>query len=509
MLRAKPFAAGKKAVKNKSIAAVTYLYLMLPFIIFSLGWIGKRYSVFFIPLLCICFYKACKDSEAVWLPELTGENILKILVILFSIFTWVYYSGIGRMTFQNSDHNCRNAIFEILVQYDWPVYNYNVIPENFAEGTTATSLVYYIGFWLPSAVVGKAFGIEAGYKFQVFWAVLGISLVYYYICSRKKKLLLWPLAVLIFFSGLDIVGEYLRGVDLLTMSNDMHLERWMEPYQYSSMTTQLYWVFNQAIPAWLCTIFCYVQKNNRSIVLVLSCCMLTSTLPFIGLLILVIFWVLSRHYEIQPDLRPVDKVKEKVMRLLKDTCTFQNIVGGGIIGIISFLYLKTNLSGTRIMQESQNGAVYDNHLAKYLIFIIIEVGVYFLAVYKYHKSNSLFYVILTSLLIIPPLKVGSGTDFCMRASIPALFILMLFVMETLEKAGECRDKVTLWVLLLLLGIGSITPIHELKRSIAVTADRINNEEQIYERSVDYNELLNAPNFSGSTDNSFFYKYIAK
>ena len=141
--------------------------------------------------------------EKSWIPELHKENLLKIVFIITVIGVWVYYSGIGRLVFQNTDHSARNAIFDILVQYDWPVINYEVNLDIMPKGTTATSLVYYIGFWLPAAVVGKIFGLEAGYGFQIFWAILGITLVYYLLCERYKKLLMWPLLILIFFSGLD------------------------------------------------------------------------------------------------------------------------------------------------------------------------------------------------------------------------------------------------------------------------------------------------------------------
>lgn len=499
----------KKTKNSKVINWLTFFYIMLPFVIFSVGWMGKRYWIIIIAVLLFCFWKACKETVPFWVPEVNKDNLIKIGFIIVVISIWVYYSGIGRLVFQNSDHDCRNAIFEVLVEYEWPIYNYNVDIAQFPEGTTATSLVYYIGFWLPSAVVGKIFGLDAGYGFQVFWAILGIVLVYYYLCARKQKVLIWPLTVLIFFSGLDIVGQYFQGTDLFTMANDLHIEWWVQPYQYSSVTTQLYWVFNQAIPAWLCTIFAYMQKNNRSIVLILACCMLTSTLPFVGLLLLILFWGFTRKYDIPSGDSFKVRIKNRGIALIKDTFTVQNVVGGGIIGIFSFLYLSVNLSGTRIMQESPLGAYYANNLSKYLIFILLEAVVYFIAIYKYQKSNKNFYFTLLVLLIIPPIKVGSAGDFCMRASIPLLFILMIMVMDTLELAKKNSDKIVLTSLIVLLCIGAVTPLHEMVRAVKITTERINNSEQVYETSIDTQQLLNSPNFSGATDDSFFFKYIAK
>lgn len=73
-------------------------------------------------------------------------------------------------------------------------------------GTDGRGMVYYIGFWLPAAAIGKFFGIAAGYVAQYVWAVFGICVFYALICLWRKKVMVWPLFVIVFFSGLDVVG---------------------------------------------------------------------------------------------------------------------------------------------------------------------------------------------------------------------------------------------------------------------------------------------------------------
>ena len=254
-----------------------YAYVLLPFLIFSLGWMRLYFSIPVVVILLGCFWKACKESPALWMPELHFENVMKILFILGVIALWVYYSGIGKFVFQNADHPWRNGIFNLLVESEWPVVSADTLP-----GTTSKSaLIYYIGFWMPSALIGKLFGLSAGYCMQALWAFLGIALVYYLICARNKKLEVWPLAIFILFSGLDIIGEQLLGANVFTMDTCRHLEWWNPAYQYTSMTAQLFWVFNQSIPAWLCTMLVVMQKNGRNMVLILACSMLSSTFPFV------------------------------------------------------------------------------------------------------------------------------------------------------------------------------------------------------------------------------------
>ena len=499
---------------TKYMEVLGYLYLIVPFFIFSIGWMKKEYWIPIAVILVVCFWKAWKDAIPLWMPKLTKKNVLKITTILSVVCIWVVLSGVGKFVFQNADHFYRNGIFEALVEYQWPIRNDQIIyPENFSEGTHATSLIYYIGFWLPAAVIGKLFGVGAGYVFQAVWAVLGIVLAYYFICARKEKLLVWPLFLLVFFSGLDIVGHSLSGSGFSIIATDGHLEWWAEKYQYSSNTTQLFWVFNQAVPAWVCTGCMMVQKNNKSIVWIFASCMLSATFPFVGLLPFTVFWMFGRKFLDLNDTRKgflkTEVVKKYLICWTKDTMTIQNVLGGGIIGIFSFLYLTSNTSGHKIMESSAGAASGGNQVLGYLVFFILEAGVYLVFLYRYQKKNVLYYVIFLSLLVIPAIRVGGGSDFCMRASIPALFLLMVLVIDGLERAKEEKNRRIFWGLVVMFLIGSITPIHEIGRTFHLTTERFLAGEQICESVKDPVELLNLPNFSGKIDESFFFEVIGK
>ena len=494
---------------SKIFVSLAYLYILLPFIIFSIGWMGKKYWIPIVLILLYCFKRAVMDTKVSWMPSWNRENIMKIVMALAIICVWVYFSGIGKVVFQNTDHSVRNSIFEILVKYDWPVINYDVNMEVFDRGTSATALIYYIGYWLPSAVVGKVAGLQAGYLFQMFWAVLGIAIVYFFICIHKKRLLIWPLLVLMFFSGLDILGMFFRGFDISTLPSNAHLEWWVEPYQYSSVTTQLFWVFNQAIPAWVCTMLVLFRSNGRSIVFVLACCMLNSTLPFVGLLVFVIFIVLSDNLTVKSNINFLKKIKSHCAYLTSEYFTIQNVLGGGIVGIFSFLYLKNNVSGGLFMGESVYGHLFDNHLIKYLIFILFEVLLYFIFLYRYNKGNKMYYFVVACLCIIPPIKVGTAGDFCMRASIPALLILVIMVIDGIMTAYEKKHYLWLTGMICILCLGSITPIHEFARTFQYTIEKVDEGETPVLESENEYEILNSGNFAGPVENNIFFKYFVK
>ncbi|MEF9942542.1 MAG: hypothetical protein RR705_03885 [Lachnospiraceae bacterium] len=488
---------------------LAYGYLLLPFLIFVIGWVKVYLAIPIVLIVFFCFLKACKDTSKVWVPKITKENLGVLLFIIGICALWVYFSGIGKFVFQNADHTVRNTIFNLLVERDWPIINYEILKSELPK-TSATGLVYYIGFWLPSAIIGKMFGLRIGYYSQALWALFGILLIYYFICSISKKIEVWPLIILIFFSGLDILGHYLIGTDMSDIGRTLHLEWWDTPYQFSGMTTQLFWVFNQAVPAWLCTILIYVQKNNRTIVFILACSMLSSTFPFIGLLLIAAFFACTRNYQLtgQED-HKVNRCKQHMQLFLRDTFTLQNVVGGGIIGIVSYLYLSSNIAGDQVMETSSRGIMWEPSLVKWILFFVIEVGIYMMLIYKYEKKNLLFYFIVLNLVVLSLIKVGTSNDFCMRASIPALFILMLMVIDAVRQSWGLKDYKTFIALMIALSIGGVTSLHEFTRTTTETITRINNNQIVYAEDADEVEVLNSSNFVGNVHDNFFFEYLAK
>ncbi|MCM1217612.1 MAG: hypothetical protein NC548_24235 [Lachnospiraceae bacterium] len=464
-----------------------YIYLALPTIIFLAGWLKWYLALPFALLTVYACIKGFSDSiqdKCLFMDNpADSRTFLKALLL---IALWVYLSGIGGWCYQNSDHAARSAIFRALVTYNWPVISFD----------RSRGLIYYIGFWLPAACVGKLFGLEAGYAAQVIWAILGIFIVYYLICVYRKKVDLLPIAFLIFFSGLDYAGTWILGEEGVHLGNALHLEWWAYDVQYTSMTAQLFWVFNQAIPAWVSTALILTQKNCKNTLFILSLTMLTSTIPFVGLLPIAVYFYGKR---VKTD-----------RRLWKEVFTFQNVIGVVLIGGTVFLYLIGNLSGGVIGREKAAFAAVEPMalLLKYLLFYFLEFGVYLYFVCKYREKDSMVYLITVILLICPFIKVGYQQDFCMRASVPALFILMLLCMETLERIRLDGKKVLMAGYSVVLLVGAVTPFNEIHRSIRETFWSVVDGESVRYPEVDVeNELLYGKNFSGEIEGNLFYKYL--
>jgi hypothetical protein len=153
-----------------------------------------------------------------------------------------------------------------------------------------------------------------------------------------------------------------------------------------------------------------------------------------------------------------------------------------------------------------------NYLFLYLIFIIIEFLIYVLLIKDNYKKDILFITIVIELLLIPLYKMTPANDFCMRVSIPPLFILMLYVIDYLLNSNNKKRICLLYIFLI---IGSITAIHEIGRSIYIT---INNKNYLANKQIvsimnpktEYGkELCNEQFYCKNLNKSIFYKYIAK
>lgn len=489
----------KEKRQSKALVIAAYGYLFLPFLIFIGGWLKWYFAVPMLLFLLFVFYRMARGAPELWVPAPRGREVGKLILILCVIGVWVFFSGIGKFTFQNEDHNTRNVMFDMLVNEDWPLIYTDPPAQYYGEPVAFT---YYLGFWLPAALVGKAFGIAAGRLAMLVWAFIGVALFYYLVLAKiVRKLTLWPLLIFLFFSGMDILGMLFLGRSWRDVGLTEHIDWWAGTFQYSSFTTQLFWVFNQAVPAWVATLLILNQKSSRYVVPILALSMITSTLPFIGLIPFAVY-IAFRNYGRYHGFRPFSP-----RTFAREMLTVENVGGGGIIGIVSFLYLSNNFAGGRIGFNpfSSFGGI----LTLYLVFILCEALPLLALLYRKQRHKKLYTIAAISLLVIPLFKVGGNVDFCMRVSIPALVVLYLLVVDTFLRTGfGKRQRLRSVALAAVLVIGSVTPIKEITRTTSETIRRERAGEPVYIEDLDPMEASWRDNFFGGTD-SFFYHYLVR
>lgn len=453
--------------KSRFFVWLGYLYIILPVLIFFAGWCNLQTAIVGFVVILISAFFLFRNAPELWIPSTRKEKFLLAVIFVISLI-WVYSSGIGALVFQNPDHSCRNPIFELLVQESWPVESVD----------NPAVLTYYIGFWLASAVIGKlTHSVQIGYYSQILWAASGVFLFFYYVLATLNKKVLWTVVLFIFFSGLDILGEILLyGTHSTAFMISSHLDCWYRKMQFSSFTTQLYWVFNQAVPAWIITMLFYHQKNNKNIVFIYSCMFLHSTLPAIGILPFAIYCGLRNN---------------NIKNAIKSALTFENIVGGGVITLVTCFYLSNNIFGRKFGFSSIGFSDW--------IFFFLEAGIFIFCICEYNRKNILIYLVTLMLLFYPMIKIGYGIDFCMRATIPAQVLLYLLVVKTFDSGEILKNKKILTILMTAILIGAFTPFHEMVRTYTQTLRGITKIEA----------NLRFETFYGWKKDNLFLKYFGK
>ena len=466
---------------GKIFSRLGYVYIMLPFCIFIIGWCKWYVWIPGMIIILACAFGLFKNESINYKVTITKQVIIRLIVIFLIIAAWVLLSGIGKVAYQSYDHIWRNQIFEMLVKYEWPVVT--------VHNGSSLMLVYYIAFWLPAAIFGKLFGVAAGYIFQVVWAFIGVCVAYMFICIYLKKIKIWPLIIFVFFSGLDILGVPVEN-KLPPLTWGSHIEWWTQ-LQYSSFTTQLFWVFNQAIFAWIIFMMIMLQKDNKYKIFTIAFAVLAAPFPFVGMLPFLIYKMIKTNMDENK------KVQWKVF--FKELFTVPNILGGGFVGMLSFFYLHSNMASNIVGNSTYYASKY--FVLHLLIAAFFEYLLYCATIFKTQMKNPLFYVMLGTLFVVPWISVGSSADFCMRASIPALMILYLLVVDTLEKSQKTKKKIAMIVLICLLTIGAVTPFQEFTRAI------INSPQK--NSMVTEEEVWESLNFIGDREQGLFNKYLSK
>ncbi len=458
-----------------------FIYTTLPLFCFLLGWLKNYLAIPACLAVLVGLFFALRetkkddDCEVIRMPRFMPA------VIVLSSFLYAFFCGIGRLWAQSKDYPWRNAIFRDLIFRDWPV----MYPKY--KG----ALVYYIGQWLPTALPGKLaklFGagddiaLFAGNIALLIYITAGLSilflLLFAYFNPGKNGAMILIILSFIFFSGMDIVAS----IEPLG-ANNYHLEWWARDYQYSSFTTCMCWVFNQALIPWICMALLLKEKDVSQYILIGMACLLSGAFPFVGFFIYAItFGVMMLVTAVR---------NKKTAEFMKALFSPSNILSAILVFPFIGTYLLSNaaLSGAGGLTASNAVSKVGETVASvstetgsteaetgigeaiwtYVKFILLEFGVYAILVAGKYKKRPEFYATIIMLMAFPFLRIGYSSDFTMRASIPALFMMYIFCWKYLfEEKGE----------ILINGEGIIAT-----GSKKVVAVKNSSDEKVVERNL--------------------------
>ena len=473
-------------ISAKKIYFSGAFFLALPLLIWCIGWLKPLFAVLAVFLLIAGLFMVWKkaDKEFLKTEDITIPFALIIALVLV-VLLWCILGGQGGLWYQSSDWNARNAVFRDLITYDWPV-----VYEN------GNALCYYFGFWLVPALFGKVClvcGLGAGIAWSVaniallFWTACGVFLAAVLLLQLVKrsdvKTVCLVVALLIFFSGMDIVGLLLTGDASQIeqrLTQKVHIEWWASIYQFSSFTTQLFWVFNQAIPAWIATLLVLSTKRVDNDIFIGALSAFLCPLPTMGLLFIGVAKLVG---EIRV---------EGGWNTLRSIASLQNLVALiPLLFVIMFLFLSQRASLTSAapgesvaLFHTYIGGFTLKHVARLCLFFFLECGFLLLLLLPSERKNPYWWGALILLMVANVVRLGPSPDFAMRASIPGLMVLLVMVAKHLtawdfrtyyqwirEKCRKPVDSATVRARSRLIGvvvvgclvIGAVTPLVEIAR----------------------------------------------
>lgn len=496
----------RKIDTDKVLLIVSECYLLLPIIIFMFGWLKPVYAClgsFAILGLAVQLFHSFFKTEENTVSLLTGKNCSFWIFVLIICGIWVYLSGIGSYTYQNADYWVRNPIFHDLSTYSWPVYydlsaQSEVVQSVCGKETAAFS--YYFTWWLPVCLIAKLFHLPYGIRniLLYLWALLGILLVIYLICRKLQKCSRIIPVVFIAFSGLDTV-PYLINQNLFELSPWInHTEWWATYFQYSSNTTQLFWVFNQSIPVWLIMTILLQLNNANCIAGILSAAFAYSPWATFGIIPYAAYSSLRGKKECKNAINLFNILVPVIMLIVFGSFY---MAGSGSTGFIGSIFKYYPNEKRRI-------------LCNYLLFLFFEFGVYYLAMGR-EAIHYPYYRLTFILLTVFPLFIITDYNFTMRASIPALFMMMFYLIHYLLETKKDL-KIRKYICIGLLAGGFLTPLAEINRTLAytMTQDDILREEitsfgDIQIENTNKIDILQKQFFIFDCQDKIFFKYLAK
>ncbi len=432
------------------VSAAVLCYLAAPVLVFVLGWLKPLPGIALAGLLAWAVYRLCADMA----PSESGRRNLAVLAWLLGLaLAWSALGGAGHLVYANLDWRTRDAVYADLILSAWP-------PSYGVEAGVDLVLRSATGFFLAPAAVAKLAGIGLAPALLLAWCALGVFLFFLMLplpAAFNRRLLLLSLAV-VFFSGMDYAAIVL--VHGQTPVFPLPLE-WWRPWTYTSLTGQLFWAPNHAIPLWLGTVLIFRHREAPG-------------LPGLGLLLLalLLFWT-PFAIGLVPWLAWAlwQRGGAPASALGIPTLHWVAAVSLGALGIaylslpgIGTIPLHLG-SGTGASSSGTGGWSLPDTTLAYIQFAAFEFAL--LAILLRPTPGAMRQALglaVGLLLLLPLIRIGPSNDWMLRISTPCLIMLLLLTLAEFDGPGNDRHRTLRHACLLIaLGIGAITPLFEIAR----------------------------------------------
>jgi hypothetical protein len=462
--RSRGWRAIELASLRRTVGAGSLVYLALPVGVFLAGWLWPGWAVLVVAGLL--------TGVAIWARRLWAADrvpeesrpvpVLALAGAALAVIAVVALSGPGGFGEQTWDWGKHNAILKDLIEQRWPVA--------YATGRSDVILTYYVAYYLPAALVGKAAGWTAANVGLFAWSALGAVLAFLWLVVLSGAPVWRCLLIFVFFSGLDMVGAALwstRWTDAAWM-DDFSAEWWVNRWVYPNNLTLLAFAPHQALGGWLLTGLAldglWRYPGRAPHVLGGALGLLWSPFATLGLLGLAgLDWATAW------------RARGGVRGLARD--------GAELAGLLTALVLAAYLL-SQFWPMALPPEYYPSPArfevaaftflparlpvrefgADYAVFVTLEfllLAALLAVAYRRHpRERRLLGAVTAMLLILPLFRYGFFNDLVMRASIPALFALQALAARVAEVVPR-RSALALAVTAVLV-LGAVYPANMLR-----------------------------------------------
>ena len=437
-------------------------YLLAPLAVWLLGWFHWWVGVPATALLAVGAWKALSGSWRWRRPSRTT------VVLALAAGVWVMTTPAGGVFTVASDWPTHRAILLDMTRGGWPTHPVDYLHD------APPLLRYYLGWHMVPTLAARWLGPAALNWAVPLWTWCGVALVVLLFARGLPTLraALAAVAVLVFFSGMDVVELALReGVpDAVRMiRNRLDLE-WVVPHgqdrrlefvrtasspmflEYQSHTLTLQFTPQHFLPAGLGTLLMLQLRRRRRFLeasgVVLAACLFWSPLLATGLLVLAAAMLLRN-------------------RSARHVASWRNVFAAVPLAALIALYLTSGAVG---FERGWLWKLYDDRIqlaADVLLLYATEFLVLAVLLWRLDRRvarDPMFVAAVGMLLVAPWYYYGSRefSEWCIRFTVPGLMVLACCAARAVARRPVApRTRPVRHALLAVLAAGAFTVAWEL------------------------------------------------
>lgn len=442
---------------ERSPDGLTFLalaYLAIPSLLFFFGWLVFPVALCTTGLLAWLTYRSVQWRGLRWRADYSRGAMVAIIAVALA---WTAFGGAGHFAWANKDWLVRDTVFADLALSPWPVaYE--------TDGGGIVLLRSAIGYFLPAAAFTKLTAPGVMDLALFLWTAGGAALFLLLLPlpSQAGGKLLGLLLVVVFFSGMDNLGIF---IETGTPPIFPLALAWWVPFNYPSLSGLLYWAPNHTLPLWIATAL-FVRHWRHEAFPPLAASLIPvlplwtpftipGLAPWYGLLA----FRLTRNGQFTRKLAGTVGI---AIITSVPTLAFLTLDVAGISGGNNLDGALARATAAVATEQTPQGRV----LGQYLLFVLLEFVILALLVGRqltHSHSRALLWVAGVTLAVLPFATLGPSNDLMLRASIPALVVLLALVLAVLQSTTEAWWKRGVPIALVLL-VGAQTPLHEIWRA---------------------------------------------